>query len=122
LRSALGQAYLAFTSAEECEILLQLVSERPFDEAERQRIANRLEGVRLQGYGLRRPEKPGDSATVALPVLHDGAVVACLSMTTFGKVMNERFLAGYRADLDAAAAEIAAAYAAALGRMGERGS
>jgi IclR family mhp operon transcriptional activator len=120
LRSALGQAYLAFTSPEEREILLQLVSERPFDEAERQRIANRLEMVRLQGYGLRRPEKPGDSATVALPILYDGAVVACLSMTTFGKVMNERFLAGYRPDLEEAAAEIATAYAAGVTRISER--
>jgi IclR family mhp operon transcriptional activator len=117
LRSALGQVYLAFASDEEREILLHLVSERPFDEVERTRIANRLELVRLQGYGLRRPEKTGDSATVAIPVWHEGVVIAGLSMTTFGKVMNERFIAGYRSALEEAAAEISAAYAAGLSQM-----
>jgi len=35
-------------------------------------------------------------------------------------VMNERFLAGYRPDLEEAAAEIATAYAAGVARISER--
>lgn len=117
LRSALGQVYLAYAAAEERDVLLQLISDRSFDEMERSRILARLEAVRHQGYGLRRPEKAGDSATVALPVLHNGAVIASLCMTTFGKVMNERFITGYRPALEAAAAEISAAYACGIAEM-----
>lgn len=106
LRSAMGMAYLAFCADGEREALLGIAERDPNIAFDRQRVEAKLEAVRARGYGLRYPDKAGGSATVALPILHDGQVAAVLSLTTFGSLMNERFVAQHREDLDRVVADI----------------
>jgi IclR family mhp operon transcriptional activator len=111
LRSAMGAAYLAFCPDEERELLLELAFEEAGEAADPQRVQRRIEAARRRGYALRLPEKAGDSATAALPMLHKGKVIAVLSMTTFGSAMNEALIESLRETLDWVVAEIERNYA-----------
>lgn len=109
LRSAMGMAYLAFCSDRERDGLLSMAAREGDLGMDRERIEAKLKAVRARGYGLRFPEKAGDSATAALPIVHRGQVIAVIALTTFGSLMNERFVEQYRAELDEIIADISRA-------------
>lgn len=88
LRSSMGLCHLAFCPpAERAELLHQLQgSTDELDQAVLRsgRLAQRLKDIRTQGYALRDVSAvPGDSperyGALAVPVMADGRVLACLS-------------------------------------------
>jgi IclR family mhp operon transcriptional activator len=90
VESAMGRVYLAFAAEVERETLLANIAGHLSDE-ERESLSDvrsELARVRRAGYAMRRPSAQRTSATLAVPVLIDGASVAALSMTTFGKSMT----------------------------------
>jgi DNA-binding IclR family transcriptional regulator len=73
-----------------------------------------------RGYGLRLAQKKGDSATLAIAIRHGQDVLAVLSLTTFGNVMNPSFITRMLPVLRTTAAKIEAAYVAAIDEVDER--
>jgi len=110
--SAMGQAYLAFCSAEERGIILDWVVEtRAADDVVTlTELRARLDLVAEQGYAVRQPDRNSDSATLAVPICSNGPSVAALGMTTFGNIMNRRTIAQYLPVLRETAAQIATAF------------
>jgi IclR family transcriptional regulator, mhp operon transcriptional activator len=116
LESAMGHAYLIACDPTERHNLAQLLkSDAPRGGGAD--IQSKLDAViansRL-GYGLRLAQKKGESATLAIAIHHDQDVLAVLSMTTFGTVMNASFITRMLPTLRATAAKIEAAYVAAI--------
>lgn len=110
--SAMGIAYIAHCSEQERGIVLQLLStSQPFEAAA---IKARLYEARLNGFAIRHSVQGRDSATLAVPVLHDGYAVAALGMTTFGRAMTRALIEHFAPVLQATAAQIGEAYAASL--------
>jgi len=110
---ALGRAYLAFCSAEEREIILDVVrqSGREEDRLAHDPIALQaiLDQTRTCGYALRDPAFSGQSCTLAIPVIHGDMIAATLGLTWFSSVMNaEEAAARYLGPLQATANEISA--------------
>jgi IclR family mhp operon transcriptional activator len=102
LTSASGRAYLACCPEAQRDALIEILarSGREHDALARERVdLNRLLGdVRAQGYATAvRPRRVSDEASIAVPIVHDDRVLACL-MTRFSstavplKVAVERFL------------------------------
>jgi IclR family mhp operon transcriptional activator len=91
LRSATGQAYLAFAPEVEREALLRLLaaSDDPADALARDppRVARLLGTARRRGYGARQggPDWP-HTGSVAVPVRHDGRVLGCLTAIWMARV------------------------------------
>ncbi|HEX7759364.1 MAG TPA: helix-turn-helix domain-containing protein [Caulobacteraceae bacterium] len=113
LESAMGRAYLGACSAEERQGLVAMLRRRsaggPVDvEAE----LAALEAGAARGYGLRLPRKKGDSATLAVAIMHAGQVLAVLSLTTFGNLMDAAFIDRFLPTLRSTAQDIEAAFAA----------
>lgn len=109
--SAIGQAYLAHCSAAERNSLLELV-ELSLGERGRtnmEEIRGKLSLVRRDGYAVRRPVQSSDSATLAVPILHEGEAIAALGMTVFGRLMSRRLVEQFLPVLGATAQEIGAA-------------
>lgn len=73
-----------------------------------------LEAVAAQGYGVRYPRSRGDSATLAVPILHVGEAMAALSLTTFGNLMDGALIERLLPVLRETAWEIETTYAARL--------
>jgi IclR family mhp operon transcriptional activator len=121
LESAMGLTYLAFCNETERVILLDLLrgASPTRSLVDEQTISERLGMTRRQGYGLRLPKKRGDSATVALPIRYGDDVVAVLSMTTFGSIMNQQTLETYTPLLIEVATEISGAYATSHVKLSE---
>lgn len=117
LESAMGLAYLAFCGSEEREVLIHLLrsAAAPARLWDSGRLAPLLDTTRRRGYGLRLPQRRGDSATVAVPIQTPDQVIAILSMTTFGRSMTYATLAKYTPILRQTAAEIARAFVAGSG-------
>jgi IclR family transcriptional regulator, mhp operon transcriptional activator len=117
--SAMGQAYLAHCSAVEREQLLAMLSLQDEDEdGQRKRpvaLSTRLARIVADGYAVRRPESHGESATLAVPICHQGEAIAALGMTTFGRTMSARLVQQHVPILLRTAVEIAAAYASGDG-------
>lgn len=117
--SAIGQAYLAHCSAAERNSLLDLL-ELTLDEpraARMQEIRGTLAQVRRDGYAARRPGKSGESATLAVPICHEGEAIAALGMTFFGRLMSKRMIEQFLPVLQATATDIAEAYCAQPGPL-----
>lgn len=122
--SAMGQAYLAFCSSAEREIVFEWLVEtrEPGDTLTAVDLRARIDVVAGQGYAVRQPDRNSDSATLAVPILAAGQSIAALGMTTFGNIMNRRTVAQYLPVLRDTAAEIAAAVAKAGEAPGEPGA
>ncbi len=95
LDSASGRVYLAFCNADEREIVTQGLASRssPKTEMSLQILTEGglLEQIRQQGYAdsIRSQfnHTPGKTSALAVPVLLDGEVVACLSLIFFDRAM-----------------------------------
>ncbi|MDR3097422.1 MAG: DNA-binding transcriptional regulator [Paraburkholderia sp.] len=89
---ALGRAYLAFCSAEEQEMLLEVVrqSHHPEDRLahEREAVRAMLEQTRARGYALRDPAVRPVSGTIAVPVMAKEFVVASIGLTWFSSALT----------------------------------
>jgi IclR family mhp operon transcriptional activator len=110
LHSALGNVYLAYMApAARSALVAEVLAEQDidttaamFDEAVRHVLAC--------GYGIRLPARRGDSATIAVPILVAGELMAALSLTTFGAVLNGDSAASFLPLLLSTATEIGTAY------------
>ena len=60
-------------------------------------IGAQLSVIRGRGYSLLRMPRAGNhsSATLAVPITHDGEVIGVLSMTTFGQAMTKTAIASH---------------------------
>ncbi|MFM0047519.1 helix-turn-helix domain-containing protein [Paraburkholderia sediminicola] len=110
LHSALGNVYLAYIApAVRSALIAELLPEygigttvAMFDEVVCQ--------VSACGYGIRLPRRRGDSATIAVPILVAGELMAALSLTTFGAVLNGDSAESFVPLLLSTAAEIVMTY------------
>ncbi len=110
-QSAMGQAYLAHCSdIERQEVLSMIAADAPAAQID-QGLDAVLARVAANGYAVRRPDKPGESATLAVPICHLGEAIAALGMTTFGRTMSARFVVQHLPTLQQTASEISQAYA-----------
>jgi IclR family mhp operon transcriptional activator len=98
---ALGRAYLAFCSAEEQAMLLEIVrqSHHPEDRLtqNREAVQAMLDATRQRGYALRDSTVRPVSGTLAVPVMANGFVVASIGLTWFSSALTvdkvvERYL------------------------------
>lgn len=108
--SAMGLAYMANCSEQERGIVLDLLSNSPSFEATS--IKARLYEASMNGFAIRHSVRGRDSATLAVPVLHDGYAVAALGMTTFGRAMTRVTVEHFAPVLKQTAAQISQAYGA----------
>ncbi|MFT3663690.1 helix-turn-helix domain-containing protein [Piscinibacter sp.] len=119
LGSASGMAYLAFCDELQRESLLRaLVDAAPVHSGLERSIWSQIRSAQQKGYGLRLPSRPGDSATVAVPIKVDTEVAGVLSMTTFGKLMDQRLLVERVPVLNATAAQIGSEMRKRVGQEG----
>lgn len=110
LHSALGNVYLAYMApAARSALTAKVLSEQGagttaamFDEVVHQVLAC--------GYGIRLPWRRGESATIAVPILVAGELMAALSLTTFGAVLNGDSAKSFLPLLSSTATEIVATY------------
>lgn len=102
LTSASGRAYLAFCPVAQRDALLEILarSTREHDAlaTDRAEVLRMLAEVRAQGHATAlRPRRVSDEGSIAVPILHDGRVLACLT-TRFSstavppKLATDRFL------------------------------
>jgi IclR family mhp operon transcriptional activator len=111
-QSAMGLAYLAHCSEVERNAILGARNGEPPLRRSKTSLSGVLADVAAEGYAVRRPDKPGASATLAVPIRHQGEAIAALGMTTYGRAMSQRLIQQHLPILRRAAEEIAAAYAA----------
>lgn len=106
--SAIGQAYLAHCSVAERNSMLDLfeLSLGARSEKGMQEIRGKLAQVRHDGYAVRRPGQHNDSATLAVPIFHQGEAIAALGMTIFGRLMSRRLVEQFVPILKVTAHEI----------------
>jgi IclR family mhp operon transcriptional activator len=124
--SGMGRAYLAFCPLEERERILAGVRETGYSENrlafETRRFGRILSETRRRGYATRDPSFAGGYygrhssadglAAIAVPVLGAGHVYGCINIVWLKKAStSERMADQHLADLQDAAAEIAAALA-----------
>lgn len=93
LSSALGLAYLAHCPADEREMLMTLLSvSRPGNDDHMRAVRavpQVIVQVRKSGYAISPPETGNAAVGMAVPVMLDGRVLACLSLRYLGKAMTE---------------------------------
>lgn len=107
--SGMGIAYISHCSEQERGIVLQSLStSQPFEAAS---IKARLNEARVNGFAVRHSVRGRDSATLAVPILHNGYAVAALGMTTFGRAMTRVTVEHFAPVLKQTAAKISEAYA-----------
>ena len=119
LWSALGRAYLAFCLDDEREEILARLRKSPHreDRAARNRtwVEKLLDETRAQGYGTREPgywvvpvELDFDMRAIAVPVITEGQVAACINLLWIdGVVRTEDIVGNHLGALKQAAAELA---------------
>ena len=118
LGRALGRAYIAFCSTAERSELLDLLAQSQEPESafarDRRRALAMLSAIRRQGYAERDPSvEPRSSATIAVPIVADGRVLATVDMTYFKSAVSPRDIAGrYVPLMQALGANIARSVAA----------
>ncbi|ABM58795.1 regulatory proteins, IclR [Verminephrobacter eiseniae EF01-2] len=90
---ALGRAYLAFCTAQECRALLDILalSDEPEDALAGQprTVQAMLRQIRQQGYALRLPGVRPVSNTLAVPVFEGRRVVASIGLTWIASVLSQ---------------------------------
>ena len=91
LSQALGRAYLAFCEPAAQDALIELLvrADRAEDRITggAQAIRGMLDTVRARGYALRDPHVRPESATIAVPILEGGHVIATLGLTWFSSAL-----------------------------------
>jgi IclR family mhp operon transcriptional activator len=102
LVSASGRAYLAFCPAAQRDAILEILGRSGKDEdalaRSRPELGKLLAEVRAQGYATAvRPRRVSDEISIAVPIVHDERVLACLTTRFSGtavplKLGLERFL------------------------------
>jgi IclR family mhp operon transcriptional activator len=114
--SSLGRAYLAFCPPVEREAILQ--SLRPHNELERQHLASpelfqrELQATRERGYALRVRGSQPKTCSIAVPVMYQEWVVACVNIHWIARALKpEVAIARYLGHLQQAAQDLADAYA-----------
>ena len=124
LWSALGRAYLAFCPATEREEILARLRLRsnPRDRTARQTawVEQLIEQTRRQGYGVREPgywignaDLGGELCAIAVPVIVDSDVIACINLLWVAGIMElDDFVATYLDRLRATAEALAIKFAA----------
>ena len=112
LETAMGRIYLAFCSSNERESFLERMTDLMPANAQwsGREMLQELEVLRRTGYAVRQPNQTRGTATMAVPILHDSAAIAALSMTTFGKSLTTATIEKYLPVLQETAREIAVAY------------
>lgn len=120
LKSALGRAYLAFCPDDERRELVAALRRSPDPEdapaLDPRRLRTLLATTRRRGFGVREPDywagQPRfetEVHAIAVPVMGQGRVTACLSLLWIGGTLSLReFRERYLAALRAAAAAVAA--------------
>lgn len=110
MESAMGQAYLAYCSEPERARLVQLLVSRQADSSEEEelerQIGHAVALTRQRGYALRKPSRPGSSATVSIPLLLGDGILGVLGLTTFAALINDKTVGECLAVLAGAQAEI----------------
>lgn len=116
LTSSLGRAYLAFCPEKERDALLQ--SLRPHSELERQHLASlelfrhELHQTRERGYALRIKGSQPKTCSIAVPVMYQDWVVACINIHWIARALKtDTAIERYLQPLQSAAKELAHAYA-----------
>lgn len=114
LRSALGLAYLAFCPDDEREMLVTLLSVSGSGSVQHTQavrsIPQSITKVRKAGYAISPPETGNASMGMAVPVMNDGRVLACLSLRYLANAMTEAEAAArYLGELQTSANAIATA-------------
>lgn len=94
MNSALGNAYLAFCSADEQAILRDMLVKSPATSAPRvsdiRAVINR---TRALGYGMRVGIDHGESSAIAVPIRDPaGGIVGVLACSTFAAVMDSKWI------------------------------
>lgn len=94
---ALGRAYLAWCPDAERRILLRMLAASPDPEDSPPNLERVIRGivatVRQQGYAQRDPTvEPRSSDTVAVPILHGGAVAGTIGLSYFRSAVTHRAL------------------------------
>lgn len=110
LNSAMGLAYMAHCSQQARGIVLELLANSQSFEAAT--IKARFYEAGMNGFAIRHAVRGRDSATLAVPVLHEGYAVAALGMTTFGRAMTRVTVEHFAPVLKQIAAQISEAYGA----------
>ncbi|WP_178133644.1 helix-turn-helix domain-containing protein [Vineibacter terrae] len=91
LSSALGRAHLAFCpDAERVMILRALAASRRRENAparDSRQLLAALRDIRRQGYAITPPDRSKYTG-LAVPILRDGAVLACLSLRFFQRALS----------------------------------
>lgn len=118
LWSAVGRVYLASCPPAERRRILDTLARSPHpDDAvvqDKAWVRQVLSQTRKTGYGLREPgyespdqSKPGQLSAIAVPVMAEGRVIACLSLIWIASMMDEaRIVQSYLQRLSGAAAQI----------------
>lgn len=119
--TASGLVWLAYSRAETQAALIEFLakSDSPYERAARHAPSLRhlLEKVRKQGYATRPKGFMDRHDSIAVPVIADGQIRACIAITFISSVLKpEEAAARYFKSLQRAAGEIAAGYAA-LGKQ-----
>lgn len=97
---AMGRAYLAFCSAQEQEMLLEVVSRSHHPEdglaQDREAVRAMLDRTRERGYALRDAAVRPVSGTLAVPVMANEFVAASIGLTWFSSALTtERVVERY---------------------------
>jgi len=94
LRSATGRVYLAYCSDAEREAILDNLacSTAPEDAGARDRrhIRNMLSLTRRNGYGQQHGEIFPKTAAIAVPIMHEERVMACLNISFIASALTPR--------------------------------
>lgn len=116
LETAMGRAYLAHCDPQQRAALLALLAATSDGQLPDMReLEADLRLIRHEGYAVRMPNARRSSATIAVPVMHDGSILASLCLTTFGRLMTPGMIREHLPVLRDTAQAMAVAYAARAG-------
>jgi IclR family transcriptional regulator, mhp operon transcriptional activator len=106
LWSAMGLAYAAHCNARERRRIAKLPV--PEEIGWRQKnLDDMINDIRRKGFGFRGPGFGQRTASISVPIMHEGNAIACLSLTYFGMAVSEdAIVTRHLDDLIGTAAEI----------------
>lgn len=118
--SALGRAYLAFAPAAESEILVDALTAdlaEPHRTIEIRKIHQEMQRTRERGYALRVRELQPKTSSIAVPVMHQESVIACVNIHWIDRAVRlDEAIANYLPHLREVAHELEEAYARHIAR------